>query len=130
MKSAVSTLHTVTLNDILPHVWTPCFQRCKDILESMVSLQIKLSEVEKYFNKHEFGHNLETQLNNLFKGLNECKANLKGVTVDNLNVAAQLIRQYWNLCQYRHVANIFLNLRDVLNLHGNFYPVERLSSKV
>ena len=116
------------LDDILHLVWKPTLQRCKDLLESLADLSIKLTDVKTILKSHE--ENLETNLLFLLKGIKSI-CSMASVTDDAVNRAAIKVKQYWNLCQYRRGAETFLDVKDCLGLtKGDFSLVEELSQQV
>ena len=116
----------LTLDDIFPLVWQPCIQQCKQLLKSLMDLSMKLSDVNIVLEPHMA--RLETQLQSLFKGINEItQSSVNSLLIDK---AVLRVRDYWNLCQYQKGADIFLGLKTSLKLAGDFHLVERLSQQV
>ncbi len=73
-------------------------------------------------------NNLDNAVLNLAVGITKCMGTQP--TQGPLKNALWRIKQYWKLCQYQTGANVFLRLRDVLNLKGDFEIVKRLSQQV
>ncbi len=123
---------SATLAD-MPQVWETTFRNCKVLLKSVQDQTITLVDVDRQFHQYH-QKSLETQLTNLHHGVCLCT----GVSPANDKKEARLIRSavgrmgsYWDLCNYRDTANVFLNIRDALNLtKGDFGDVEKLSEEV
>ena len=118
------------IDDIYVAVWQPCLKECKEVLTSLLCLNMTLTDVDCYFGFHH--EDLDTQLLALYNGITKCCKDIKE-TVDwgTIKRAIERIRQYWELCQHRDGANLFLEIRDQLGLHnGDFSPVEKLSKEV
>ena len=128
MDNAVKT-STLKLADIHTSVWHPAFLHCQTMLEQLHNQSMKLVEVDKFF-KHYRGQQLESQLMTLFKGVNACTKLQNESTGTFIERAVHRMNDYWDLCKYQEAANIFLELRSVLNLKGDFKNVERLSTEV
>ncbi len=73
-------------------------------------------------------NSLDNAVFNLAVGVTECMGTQP--THGPLTSALRRIKQYWKLCQYQAGAHVFLRLRDVLNLKGDFNIVEGLSQQV
>ncbi len=130
--SAISSKPSITLEDI-PQVWAGAFEECQKLLETVRFRTIKLADVDKQFKPYHQS-NLETSLLKLHQGVCQCT----DVSPANEKNEARLIRSavgrmysYWDLCNYRDTANVFLKIRDALNLtKGDFRDVEKLSKEV
>ena len=120
---------TLTIADIHTNVWQPAFDHCQNLLDQLHDQSMKLVDVDKIF-KHYRGQQLESQLMTLFTGVNAC-SDVKGEKNGTfIKSAVRRMNKYWDLCKYRDAANMFLELRSVLNLKGDFRNVERLSTEV
>ncbi len=132
MDAVISSKPSITLDDI-PQVWAGAFQECQKLLEAVRIRTIKLSKVDKQFKPYRQS-NLDTLLLNLHQGVCQCT----GVSPANKKKEAEFIcsavgrmRSYWDLCNYRDTANVFLKIKDALNLtKGDFRDVEKLSKEV
>ena len=128
MDTAVKT-STLKIADIHTSVWQPAFVHSQTMLEQLHDQSMKLVDVDKFF-KHYRSKQLESQLMTLFMGVNACR-DLKGETNGTfIKRAVRRMNEYWDLCRYRDAANMFLELRSVLDLKGDFRNVERLSTEV
>ena len=126
LLSAIRETPDFSVQHIISQVWQPTFDYFITLLDSLVSLKIKLSDVDKIFKEHE--KTLKTQLENLLLGLKKCQVNTGH---RQINIPLSRIQQYWHLCRYRHGADVFLELKKVLNLQkGDFRIVETFSRDV
>ena len=127
MRQVVNTSSESTIADIHPLIWKPTFDHCQQLLKSLTDQTIMLADVDKHFKP--FAVQLETQVKILADGIGECvkmPPNQPGI-----QLALRQVRNYWKLCEYRNGADVFLRLRDVLNLHnGDFKDVERFATEV
>ena len=127
MRNVLRNNTELTIASIHPLIWKPTFDHCHNLLQSLSEQTIKLSDVDKYF--RDFINDLETQVSNLATGIWECVK----MTPNQLRIQLALhrVRNYWKLCEYRYGADVFLELRDVLNLqNGDFKDVEKFSTEV
>ena len=128
MDTAVKA-STLTIADIHTNVWQPAFIHCQTMLVQLHDQSMKLVDVDKFF-KHYRSKQLESQLMTLFTGVNACR-DLKGETNGTfIKRAVHRMNEYWDRCKYRDAANMFLELRSVLDLKGDFRNVESLSTEV
>ena len=115
------------ITDIEEHVWKPTFKHCRDLLYMLKDMSITLSDVDKYFKKN--GDELEHELNSLCRGVSMCLGKNEEFSWIHLSVVR--IGQYRKLRSYCEAANLFLKLRDSLNLkNGSFTDVEKIAAKV
>ena len=119
---------TLKLADVHTSVWQPVFLHCQTMLEQLHNQSLKLVDVDKFFKRYR-SQQLESQLMSLFKGVNACRKQREN-TGTFIKMAVQRMNEYWNLCKYQEAANMFLDLRSILNLKGDFRNVERLSIQV
>ena len=127
MKHVLRNNADLTIASIHTLIWKPTFGHCHHLLQSLSDQTIKLADVDKHF--RDFDDQLETQVSNLAAGIGEC------VKMPSIQPTTQLalrrVRNYWKLCEYRDGADVFLNLRDALNLQkGDFKDVEKFSTEV
>ena len=121
-----SCTSTLTIADIYTEIWQPVFDNCRKLLDSLIDQTIKLSYVDTHLK--EYYDNLETVVYNLAVGVGKCL----NVTIEQTRLRMPLwnIHQYWRACEYHTGAQLFLRLREMLQLNGDFKLVERLSSQV
>lgn len=115
----------LTFDDVFSSVWMVCFDHFQCLLDELKTLEIKLCEVDKIL--YSCKDKLETELLNLYKGING-DPNVKHIPW--IHVAVIKCMKYWDLCQNCNVAKVFLKLKNVLNLKGDFGVAKELSQKV
>ena len=127
LRCAARDIPEFSVAHVHHHVWKPTLDHFVNLIHSLVSLTIKLSDVDNYFKDQE---DLDTQLNNVFHGVGECTdTNHEDPTPIRTALAA--IRNYWRFCDYCNGADVFLELRKVLNLQkGDFNLVEKFVTNV
>lgn len=127
LDCAVQDIPEFSIAHVHHHVWKPTLNSLVKLIDSVVSLTIKLSEVDDYFKGQE---SLDTQLNNLFHGVSQC-VNREHEDVTPIHRALDAIHDYWLFCEYCNGADIFLKLRTTLNLQeGDFSLVEKFATNV
>ena len=127
MKHVLRNTADLTIASIHILIWKPTFDHCHHLLKSLSDQTIKLAHVDKHF--RDFDDQLETQVSNLAAGIGECVK--MPPNNPRIQLALRRVRNYWKLCEYRDGADVFLDLRDVLNLqNGDFKHVEKFSTEV
>ena len=121
-----STNSSLTLADIHSKVWDPAFRKCQSLLDELHDCSMKLACIDWRFREHE--RDLEMQLMNLFAGVNACLGEKRSEAW--IKRVVRRIYDYWHLSYCRKAATAFLQLRDTLNLQGNFRNVEILATEV
>ena len=126
LKKVVASRSNLTIADIYTEIWQPVFNDCRKLLESLTDQSMTLSYVDTHLK--DYSDNLETVVYNLAVGVSKCLS----MELDQTSLRRPLwnIRQYWRVCEYQTGAQLFLKLRDVLQLNGDFDLVERFSSQV
>ena len=130
MKAAGRGNPDLTIGDIVTHVWEPTFLQCQQLLDELQSRSIRLSVVDEHFGRYQTRlDDLNRDLTKLCHGVNSCLNNFTAKTTWIRGVV-QLIQQYWSLCRCADAAETFLELKQRLQLRGNFDVVEALAAKV
>lgn len=130
-KSLICAAHNPQLPEfsiahVYCHVWKPTLNHLVNLIDSVISLTIKLSDVDNFKDLP----NLETQLMNLFHGVMECMKK-KHDNLQPIRTALNSIKQYRLFCSYCNGADVFLELRKVLNLQkGDFTLVQDFAADV
>ena len=128
MSIAIKDNPDLTIDSIHPSVWQPCLDKCKQVIMSLSNLSMKLVDVDQIFSRY-CRKNIDTQLLALFKGISLCTR--ERFDWGLIEKAIRKIKLYWDLCRYHKGANIFLRIRDSLDLEGgDFSLVEELSKEV
>ena len=126
--SAVKNLSAgLALCDIEKELWTPVFNQCKELLDKLKDCSLSLQVVDEVFkNQPDVSGNIKQ----LCRGVEMCQ---KGHDVKDFKCIRGVIvrmNQYWRLCSFAETAESFLQLRDALNLTGDFGLVERIAAQV
>ena len=125
LRRTVASRTDLAIAHVYSEIWQPVFDECRKLLDSLIDQSMTLSYVDTHLKKYD---NLEPVVFNLAVGLSKC---LK-LTPDQTQLRRALwkINQYWKLCEYQNGAQVFLQLRNVLKLKGNFDLVENFSLQV
>ena len=120
VREALARSDALTINDIHSNIWQLAFTFCHQLVNSLADQSIKLSFVDKHLKN--FSSSLLNDLENLTKALGKCSQCVPKFS--ELDVAVKRVEDYWRLCKYQDGAQVFLQLRDVLNLTGDFEFIE------
>jgi len=127
INSSLESESMIKISELFPLVWELTFKDCQQLLFTLADHSIKLAHCDQHLK--EFNENLETQLDLLFKGLHECEP--LPIEYPTIQASIVQVRNYWKICEYRQGADIFLKLRDVLELEkGDFTDVEKFGTEV
>lgn len=129
LKAESKSKLTVTFTDVVIRIWNPVFTQCCQLVESVQSRKIKLRDVDIYFRDYEGEHIISEHLRNLFSAIETCYGR-PVVTTGWIQASVHLMQQYWALCDQAKAANIILELKESLNLKGNFDIIENVASQV
>ena len=126
LRITVATRTDLTLAHIHTEIWQPVFDSCRKLLDTLIDQTMTLSYIDTHLKT--YSEELDHVVYNLAVGLSKCLA----IPPDQTRLRRSLlsIHQYWKLCEYQAGAQVFLHLRDVLKLKGDFKLVERFSSQV
>ena len=120
---------TFQYDDIVNLLWNPVFLSVSRFLQSLKTLTIPLKTVDHLL--HEYSSNqekLKTEFLMLENGISECIDQESDTTWINSCVERMLL--YHSLHQTATAAKIFLDLKNVLALTGDFSIAEKLAAKV
>ena len=110
----------ITVSDIFPKIWQPAFVFCEKLLTDLADRSMKLDFVDKHLTQ--FNKNLLNDVKNLAEAIRSCSKPTP--QSHQLQSAVKKVHDYWRLCRYEDGARVFLQLRDVLNLKGDFSLIE------
>lgn len=119
----------LTISEIVPLVWTPVFTQCVCLLEQLMNYSISLPMVDCYFKGMERSI-IALSIKQLQRGVEICRSGKDKKNFKWIEGVVNRMEQFWRLCLFSDAAQTFLNLRDTLNLSGNFQLVERVADKV
>lgn len=130
MKEARAKFPKMHIKDVEEMVWTPAFEHCQQLLNTLCDLSMTLANVDKHFRYYEKSE-LENQLRLLCCGVNKCFGQVPKFSDNWIPRVVLRIEDYRKLSYYRDAANSFLKLRDSLNLtKGDFRDIEGISKEV
>ena len=132
LKSALESSTSLSLQNFVVSIWNPLYNKCELLINSLKDKSIELVEVRKIYEKYiNHGENVVEQLYLLHSALELCEernpssmppAWIKD-TVDHMN-------NYLSLCKQSSAARLILELRDRLNLTGDFTVVEDVVKQI
>ena len=120
---------TLTLEDVVPKLWTPVFARCEELLKQLMDYSLSLPTVDLLFKGKEtkdITHNVKQ----LHKGVEMCRSGKEVKDFKWIKGVIDRMEQFWQLSGYAEAAQAFLELRDALKLSGDFQLVENVASQV
>ena len=122
---------SLTFYQVATQIWAPVYENCKQIVQELSSLTMPLNKVSEYpFPKEK--NKLEERLRNLCIVVDRCKS-LKGLDPIGeqwVREAVDRILKFYTLCKYAAAADTLKELKEALNLSGNFSIVKTLSEQV
>ncbi|XP_064403130.1 E3 ubiquitin-protein ligase RNF213-like isoform X2 [Halichondria panicea] len=125
LKEVLATLDTkITVNEIFSKIWQPAFTFCQNLLTNLADRSMKLDFVDKHLTQ--FSKHLSNNVNNLAEAIRSCSQPIP--QSHQLQSAVKKVHDYWRLCRYEDGARVFLQLKDVLNLKGDFSLIEKYFS--
>jgi hypothetical protein len=132
IRAARASAAELTIPDIVTKIWTPAFEECCQILDSLNNCSITLREVDDRFLR--FNNNISTlkfHLEQLHKGVEVCHDRPPPPRCPPwIDAAVERMQQYWTLSRYAKAAKTVLKLRDELMLTGDFTLMETIAKKV
>ena len=120
---------TLNCEEVVSLVWTPVFTRVCQFLDCLKDGSVLLTTVDELLKEYSSDRKkMETEFKMLEKGISECRGQL----TDNTWIAScvQKMLEYKSLHQIADTAEIFLDLKNVLCLTGDFKVVEDLAVQV
>lgn len=129
LKTESKTNVPITFGDVVSKIWNPVFEQCCHLIDNVRTHEIKLSEVDIFFHHYQGCDAVFRHLYNLYSGLEACH----GRSVQEtgwINSSVHLMEQYWALCGQAEVANIILDLKESLNLTGDFEIIKHVADQV
>lgn len=121
----------IIIEDIVTKIWDPAFKECCRILESLNNRSMTLEEVNQRFRNYDDGNKIKVQLQKLHKGVELClnrkPPSERPTWIDR---AVERMQQYWTLSRYATAAQTILQLKEKLELTGDFSLMETIAKKV
>ena len=123
----------LSVEEIPTKLWGPVVNKCADLLTTLQQCTITLAVVDEYFSKYKSRNNAAmNDMISLFKGLCEFHDKFMKNEKDDQSIqnAVHLIEEYWSLCSYATAAKTCLEMKERLQLEGDFDEVEKLAEQV
>jgi hypothetical protein len=127
LKTEAKAKLPLTFTDVVTRIWIPVMEGCCWLIESVKTRKIKLKDVDFYF-RHCDGDVCE-HLHHLYFGIEKCYGREPG-SCEWIRISVNLMQQYWDLCGQAEAANIILDLKESMNLTGNFLIIENVARQV
>ena len=124
---------TLSVADIRTKLWDPVITKCTELLTTLQQCTITLSVVDEYFYQHRYRkEEAMISIVNLCNGLSRYQTSCEGKEeeIQKIRRGVDLMQQYWSLCDYANAAKICLELKEKLELTGDFQMVEILAKQV
>ena len=125
----IHTSACLTFNLVYDNVWKPSLSLCCKHVASCRDQTIQLESIDDLFKSVDLQDNLEYELFNLSQGVSLCDMHCK----DNgewVQSACTRIRNYWELCTCKEAAAVLLQLKNAIELKGDFQNVDMLHKGV
>ena len=128
MKAAVGGKPDFKIGDVVTRIWEPTFLWCQTLLDELRGRSVRLSFIDEHFGiYHTDWDKLERDLTSLCRGVRRCLDKPEESTTW-IKEVVQLMQQYWSLRQCTSIAETFVELKQKLQLEGNFDQVEALAA--
>ena len=119
------------LADIVSQVWDPTFQSCQVLLESLKNQSVHLVVVDNYFHQYSDDRKGLSESITVFNcGMLACTERKDPTCSKWIESVVNSMQQYWSLSRYSKAAATLLQLKNELQLSGDFDIVEQLAAKV
>ena len=131
--SEIDSDDSLLVEDIVSRIWDPTIQKCTELLTILANRTITLAIVDHYFQLYSPNKEAaQEDIMNLFHKLRRCvpSIDISEVGEEQIRGSVTVIHQYWSLCIYAHAARVCLDLKEALQLTGNFEDVKVLASQV
>ena len=120
---------TLSMNDVMPKVWTPVFAWCEQVLEQLMDFSIPLLMVNDLFHGKDNGL-IGRNIKQLQKGVEWCRSRRDVKDFGWIERVIDRMNQFWKLSGYTDAAQAFLKIRNKLELTGDFKLVENVALQV
>ena len=130
LKGASKKGVLLKIDDVITEVWEPVFTECCKIAEDLYSEDIKLKEIDCYFDprdEHLF-HNIKM----LTEAIKACANLPEGQSASNswIRTVVDKMEMYWSLCSQAEAAKTVLEIKESLHLAGNFDIIKEVAGKI
>jgi hypothetical protein len=124
LKTVASKKQVLTFADVVTKIWKPVFNECCQLIDGVKGLTITLADVNRHF--HPLRGDGQAHLELLFKATEACHKSEVGSTTW-IRGALDRMQHYWSVCEQAEVARTVLQLKESLQLQGNFEAIERIA---
>ena len=130
MNQAKAKKPSLTIEEIPELVWKPTLTHCQEFLEHLQNRQVKLSDVDKYFEHQKNAANLKRDLQSFSTAIAKCQR--QKVSTSWIPGLVDVLQQYWLLCKAQDTAETLISLRDKLKFTPTprFQLIQRLPQEV
>lgn len=118
-----------SINDLKTLLWEPTLDSCSDFLGKVTTQKVKLSTVQSAF-KNCSEHDIHKELTEFCNLYHECVGRCDLFAEENVSQAVVKIKEYFVILQHQEVASLFLQVKDILQLKGDFQDISVIASKV
>ena len=129
LTTAVREKAILTLEDIVPKLWTPVFARCEELLKQLMDHSLSLPTVDKLFKGNQ-AKIIMDHIMQFYKGVEMCHGRKEVNDFQWIKGVVDHMEQFWQLSGYAEAAQAFLKLRDTLKLSGDFQLVANVAFQV
>ena len=119
----------LALSAIAEEVWSPVFDQCVKLLAELKDYSISLMTVNQLFEGQPIP-TITSSIKQLYKGVELCQNRREVNDFKWMQGVVDRMIQFWQLHGFAAAAKAFLEIRDALNLTGDFELVENVASQV
>ena len=110
-------------------IWENTLEECIKFVESLRDRSISLSSVQELVEKRE-EENISLDISNLEAGICVCTGATPPTNPVWIRNCVMTMYQYQSLCHHASAAKVFIQLKETLQLTGDFSIVQKLAHKV
>ena len=119
----------LVLSDAVKEVWSIVFSQCEDLLNRLNAYSLSLMIVDKLF-KGKTKPVITNNIIQLCRGVELCRKKSETVDFKWIDGVVERMERFWQLCKLADAARVLLDMRDALDLTGDFQLVENVASQV
>lgn len=129
VDTVTSQSSDIVLKDAVNKVWSNVFDQCVDLLRRLKNYSLSLMTVDQLF-KGKSSPVITENITQLCRGVELCQSGSETDDCKWIHGVVERMNQFWQLCQFDDAARVFLDVRDALNLTGDFKLVDKVASQV
>lgn len=118
-----------SISDLETCLWKPTLESCSYFLEEVKTLKVELSVVQSLF-ENASEHYIHKELTELCNLVNEYTGHQDWFTEEVTCCAFKKIKEYIVILRHQEVASLFLQLKYILQLTGDFQDIIVIASRV